>query len=111
MRYAKPEFLNTLASNTPLPMIVDADCGMPLDLAKWDSLWVEHGNDLGVSFQSLDFVCILWTDGTQRLTQIQIICRSLIPRTNSLCLNLLGPPFLTPMGKLRLARLVHHYPR
>ena len=41
MRYAKPEFLNALANETPLPMIVDAECGMPLDLGKWECLWEE----------------------------------------------------------------------
>ncbi|KAL0566312.1 hypothetical protein V5O48_015707 [Marasmius crinis-equi] len=45
MRYARPEFLNSLANNTPLPMIVDAECGMPLDLGKWESLWEEGADD------------------------------------------------------------------
>ncbi|KDR80632.1 hypothetical protein GALMADRAFT_240977 [Galerina marginata CBS 339.88] len=45
MRYARPEFLNALANETPLPMIVDAECGMPLDLGKWESLWEENGDD------------------------------------------------------------------
>ena len=39
MRYAKLEFLYALANETPLPMIVDAECGMPLDLGKWECLW------------------------------------------------------------------------
>ncbi|KAJ7117682.1 RNA polymerase II-associated [Mycena epipterygia] len=42
MRYARPEFLNALANDLPLPMIVDAECGMPLDLGKWESLWLEE---------------------------------------------------------------------
>jgi RNA polymerase II-associated factor 1 len=45
MRYAKPEFLNALANETPLPMIVDAECGMPLDLGKWECLWEEVADD------------------------------------------------------------------
>jgi len=45
MRYAKPEFLNALANETPLPMIVDAECGMPLDLGKWECLWEEAADD------------------------------------------------------------------
>ncbi|KAH8103869.1 RNA polymerase II-associated [Cristinia sonorae] len=45
MRYARPEFLNDLANDTPLPMIVDAECGMPLDLGKWGCLWEEGGDD------------------------------------------------------------------
>ncbi|KAF9054489.1 RNA polymerase II-associated protein [Panaeolus papilionaceus] len=45
MRYAQPEFLNAIASDTPLPMIVDAECGMPLDLGKWDCLWEEDADD------------------------------------------------------------------
>ncbi|KAJ7491888.1 RNA polymerase II-associated protein [Mycena latifolia] len=42
MRYARPAFLNALANDMPLPMIVDAECGMPLDLGKWESLWLEE---------------------------------------------------------------------
>lgn len=49
MRYARPEFLNALANDTPLPMIVDAECGMPLDLGKWESLWEEDADDSGES--------------------------------------------------------------
>lgn len=45
MRYARPEFLNGLANETPLPMIVDAECGMPLDLGKWECLWEENGDE------------------------------------------------------------------
>jgi RNA polymerase II-associated factor 1 len=47
MRYAKPEFLNALANDTPLPMIVDAECGMPLDLGKWECLWEQDADDSG----------------------------------------------------------------
>ncbi|KAF5335997.1 hypothetical protein D9611_006303 [Ephemerocybe angulata] len=43
MRYAKPEFLDAVASENPLPMIVDAECGMPLDLGHWEGLWEEGG--------------------------------------------------------------------
>ncbi|KAF5383624.1 hypothetical protein D9615_003557 [Tricholomella constricta] len=49
MRYARPEFLNALANVTPLPMIVDAECGMPLDLGKWESLWEEDADDSGLN--------------------------------------------------------------
>ncbi|KAF9269131.1 hypothetical protein L218DRAFT_421248 [Marasmius fiardii PR-910] len=45
LRYARPEFLNALANNSPLPMIVDAECGMPLDLGKWECLWEEGADD------------------------------------------------------------------
>ncbi|KAF8906198.1 RNA polymerase II-associated protein [Gymnopilus junonius] len=45
MRYTRPEFLNAIANEVPLPMIVDAECGMPLDLGKWDCLWEENGDD------------------------------------------------------------------
>ncbi|KAG9101901.1 hypothetical protein FS749_001867 [Ceratobasidium sp. UAMH 11750] len=38
-RYIKPEFTATLAAETPLPMVVDSECGMPLDLFQWDGLW------------------------------------------------------------------------
>jgi len=48
MRYARPEFLETLANDTPLPMIVDAECGMPLDLGLWECLWTDDGDDSGV---------------------------------------------------------------
>ncbi|KAF9069785.1 RNA polymerase II-associated [Rhodocollybia butyracea] len=45
MRYAQPEFLNSIANNATLPMIIDAECGMPLDLGKWESLWEENADD------------------------------------------------------------------
>ncbi|KAH7922312.1 hypothetical protein BV22DRAFT_1070656 [Leucogyrophana mollusca] len=45
LRYAHPEFLNTIANDTPLPLIVDAECGMPLDLGKWECLWEDDGDD------------------------------------------------------------------
>ncbi|KAG5634869.1 hypothetical protein H0H81_000469 [Sphagnurus paluster] len=45
MRYARPEFLNALANETPLPMIVDAEFGMPLDLGKFECLWEEDAED------------------------------------------------------------------
>ncbi|CAK5269161.1 unnamed protein product [Mycena citricolor] len=44
-RYSRPEFLDALAQDIPLPMIVDAECGMPLDLGKWESLWLEPPRD------------------------------------------------------------------
>ncbi|KAL6308280.1 RNA polymerase II-associated [Sparassis latifolia] len=44
MRYARPEFLDDIASDMPLPMIVDGDLGMPLDLSQWECLWVENGD-------------------------------------------------------------------
>ncbi|KIM90575.1 hypothetical protein PILCRDRAFT_47121, partial [Piloderma croceum F 1598] len=44
-RYARPEFLNAIANDTPLPMIVDAECGMPLDLGRWECLWEEGADD------------------------------------------------------------------
>ncbi|KAI0352089.1 RNA polymerase II-associated [Trametes cingulata] len=45
MRYARPEFLDEIAASTPLPMVVDGDLGMPLDLSQWDCLWEENGDD------------------------------------------------------------------
>lgn len=44
-RYARPEFLNAIAEDTPLPMIVDAELGIPLDLCQWECLWEENGDD------------------------------------------------------------------
>ncbi|KAI0339481.1 hypothetical protein BDW22DRAFT_1409092 [Trametopsis cervina] len=45
LRYTRPEFLNDIASEMPLPMIVDAECGMPLDLSKFESLWEDGADD------------------------------------------------------------------
>ncbi|KAI6010676.1 RNA polymerase II-associated [Pisolithus orientalis] len=45
MRYARPEFLNAIANETPLPMIIDAECGMPLDLGLWECLWGEDADE------------------------------------------------------------------
>ncbi|EIN09583.1 hypothetical protein PUNSTDRAFT_51813 [Punctularia strigosozonata HHB-11173 SS5] len=44
-RYAKPEFTDAIANETPLPMVVDAEMGMPLDLGQWECLWQENGDD------------------------------------------------------------------
>ncbi|KAG6332040.1 hypothetical protein ID866_7051 [Astraeus odoratus] len=44
-RYARPEFLNAIANDLPLPMIVDAECGMPLDVGPWECLWDEDADD------------------------------------------------------------------
>ncbi|KAJ3553833.1 hypothetical protein NP233_g12556 [Leucocoprinus birnbaumii] len=44
-RYTRPEFLNELVNETPLPMIVDAELGMPLDLGKFECLWEEGADD------------------------------------------------------------------
>lgn len=45
IRYSRPEFLSAIANDTPLPMIVDAECGMPLDLGIWECLWDEDADD------------------------------------------------------------------
>ncbi|KAI0793721.1 RNA polymerase II-associated [Fomes fomentarius] len=45
LRYARPEFLDDIAASTPLPMVVDGELGMPLDLSRWDCLWEENGDD------------------------------------------------------------------
>ena len=47
IRYAKPGFLDAIVEDTPLPMIVDAECGMPLDLSKYGCLWEEDADDSG----------------------------------------------------------------
>ncbi|KAG9012145.1 hypothetical protein FRB93_002288 [Tulasnella sp. JGI-2019a] len=38
-RYARVELTQNLSNETLLPMVVDAECGMPLDLCHFDSLW------------------------------------------------------------------------
>ncbi|EJD43829.1 Paf1-domain-containing protein [Auricularia subglabra TFB-10046 SS5] len=43
-RYAQPSFTDALAAETPLPMIVDSDLGMPLDLGHWECLWEDKGD-------------------------------------------------------------------
>jgi RNA polymerase II-associated factor 1 len=54
MRYARPAFLDAIAQDTPLPMIVDEECGMPLDLSKYDCLWEENADDSRQSFYFMD---------------------------------------------------------
>ncbi|KIY44969.1 hypothetical protein FISHEDRAFT_24425, partial [Fistulina hepatica ATCC 64428] len=49
MRYAKSQFLDAIASEVPLPLIVDAECGMPLDLSHWQGLWDGEGKDTGLN--------------------------------------------------------------
>ncbi|KAG8944842.1 hypothetical protein FRC04_001375 [Tulasnella sp. 424] len=38
-RFARAEFTQSMSNETPLPMVVDAEMGMPLDLSQFDSLW------------------------------------------------------------------------
>ncbi|TFK26199.1 RNA polymerase II-associated protein [Coprinopsis marcescibilis] len=58
MRYARPEFLNAVASEMPLPMIVDAECGMPLDLSQWESLWEEGADDSCTFISTIQYVTL-----------------------------------------------------
>ncbi|THH05412.1 hypothetical protein EW145_g4810 [Phellinidium pouzarii] len=44
-RYAGPDFTASLAGETPLPMVVDAELGMPLDLSFYDCLWSEDADE------------------------------------------------------------------
>ncbi|KAN0113856.1 RNA polymerase II-associated [Russula decolorans] len=44
-RYTRPEFLDTATNESVLPMVVDAECGMPLDLGKWEALWEDGADD------------------------------------------------------------------
>jgi len=46
-RFTKIAFTNELANETPLPMIIDGECGMPIELTHWESLWTENGDDSG----------------------------------------------------------------
>ncbi|KAI0035318.1 RNA polymerase II-associated [Vararia minispora EC-137] len=48
-RYARPEFLDAIANDAPLPMIVDAECGMPLDLGQWEALWGDSASDAALN--------------------------------------------------------------
>ena len=54
MRFARPEFLDDIAQSTPLPMVVDGELGMPLDLSRWDCLWEENGDDSGAYARLLE---------------------------------------------------------
>ena len=42
MRYARPEFLDDTATKTPIPVVVDGEIGMLIDLSRWDCLWKEN---------------------------------------------------------------------
>ncbi|KLO12734.1 hypothetical protein SCHPADRAFT_997944 [Schizopora paradoxa] len=44
-RYARPDFVASLANEMQLPMVVDAELGMPLDLSHWDCLWNDKLDD------------------------------------------------------------------
>ncbi|KZV63190.1 Paf1-domain-containing protein [Peniophora sp. CONT] len=48
-RYARPEFLDSLANDAPLPMIVDGEMGMPLDLGQWEALWADGASDAALN--------------------------------------------------------------
>ena len=64
LRYTRPEFLNDIASDTPLPMIVDAECGMPLDLGKFDCLWEDGGDESGA--------CLSHCNKNKRFTHVSM---------------------------------------
>ncbi|KAF8586321.1 hypothetical protein K439DRAFT_1387233 [Ramaria rubella] len=53
-RYARPDFIAELAYEAPLPMVVDAECGMPLDLGKWECLWEENADRSELNPSSLN---------------------------------------------------------
>ncbi|KAF8518949.1 RNA polymerase II-associated [Hysterangium stoloniferum] len=53
-RYARPEFTAELAYEAPLPMVIDAECGMPLDLGKWECLWEENADKSALNPSSLN---------------------------------------------------------
>jgi hypothetical protein len=40
----EPSYLGHLAASIPLPMLVDSEMGMPLDLSSYEGVW--DGNDL-----------------------------------------------------------------
>ncbi|KAH9976064.1 RNA polymerase II-associated [Russula compacta] len=44
-RYTRPEFLDAATNEALLSMVVDAECGMPLDLGKWEALWEDGADD------------------------------------------------------------------
>ena len=46
-RYTLPEFLDAATNEMLLPMIVDAECRMALDLGKWEALWEDGADDRG----------------------------------------------------------------
>jgi hypothetical protein len=49
-RYTRPEFLDAATNEALLPMVVDAECGMPLDLGKWEALWEDGADDRGAHY-------------------------------------------------------------
>jgi hypothetical protein len=44
-RLGEPSYLSHLATSAPLPMLVDSEMGMPLDLNEFEGVW--DGNDQG----------------------------------------------------------------
>ena len=58
-RYSRVEFTQNLSNEALLPMVVDAECGMPLDLGKWASLWEEEGDDPSEYYRNQCFFVIL----------------------------------------------------
>ncbi len=52
-RYTRPEFTQELANETPLPMVINSECGMPLDLSHFDSLWDGTSAAVGLSARQI----------------------------------------------------------
>lgn len=47
-RYATLEYTGDYANDVPFPMVVDAEMGMPLDLGRYECLWQDGGDPLGM---------------------------------------------------------------
>ena len=78
-RYAVAEFTASLANETLLPMVVDAELGMPLDLSFYDCIWDEDADDKGAYYGFLCFspasrTYFLWQNLTRtRMTSLLLI--------------------------------------
>ncbi|KAK4688807.1 RNA polymerase II-associated factor 1, partial [Tremellales sp. Uapishka_1] len=49
-RLGEPSYLDQLVASTPLPMLVDSEMGMPLDLNAYDGVWDGDDSALNPSF-------------------------------------------------------------
>ncbi|WFC94668.1 hypothetical protein MBRA1_001302 [Malassezia brasiliensis] len=52
--YASPVYAQRIAESQQLPVVVDAEAGMPLDLARMESLWLADGRDAVTTSYPLD---------------------------------------------------------
>ncbi|WVR07529.1 hypothetical protein IAU60_004571 [Kwoniella sp. DSM 27419] len=69
-RLGEPSYLDHLAASTPLPMLVDSEMGMPLDLNAYDGVWDgKDQSDVGGDQKPMTATEVSWMRNNNYLTR------------------------------------------